>query len=368
MAADWLRRWSGAPGPLPEWLDVEQALIVHGNVANRFRNERQFDMALQLQRQGIELSRTQTADSATRQRAALLLGQTWVLRDRGDLEEALRTVREAQAALQSVGAEPLKFVGPRSSFAQMLNTEGELLGQVDGPSLGRPAEALAALTRAFTIADELAHADPVNAVIRGTLATNARLLGDCLGGVDDVRALETFDHALTHLAEVKNNPRHRREEASLLAHSTRPLRHLRRFGEAHRRLDVAMDRLAVTHQYPADEVEADSEVDQVLSARAETFAAEGRVDAAIESYQRLLQLVLAANPEPNDDIRDAAAMSRLFRALARLSADAGRGDGAAEYLTRARTLWQRWEERLPHNPYVRRQLEATEGWIVAPAR
>ncbi len=366
QSAAWLDRWASSPAPPPEWLDIEQALILYNNVGNRFRIARDYETALRLTTQGVELARSVGSANAERQRAALLIGMTRIHRDRGDLDEALRTIRDGQAVMEALGKEVLNNVGPRAVFVLMLNTEGEVLAQPAGPSLGRPADAIAPLTRGFEIMDDAAHEDASNAQFRSSLAAIGRLLADCVAPTDPARALAIHDHVLLHLAEVKDNPRSRRDEARALAASTRVLRQLGRGAEVRARLDGAFQRLAALKLYPAETIDLESEADHVLVAKAEAEAADGKVADAVATHEALLARVLAAKPEPDVDLSDAGALSRHFDVLARLHAAAGNAARAAEYQQRSLELWQRWRQRLPGNAFVDRQLAAAQaGRVVA---
>jgi serine/threonine-protein kinase len=368
QSSEWLDRWAASTAPLPAWLEIEQALIAYNNVANRFRIARDYDTALRLIQQGVTLARSVGTANADRQRASLHITLTRIHRDRGDLDEALRTIREGQAVMEASGPEVLTNVGPRTVFVLMLTTEGEVLGQPDGPSLGRPADAVAPLTRGFALVDELVHRDGSNAQARGSLAAIGRVLAACVAGTDPARALAIHDHVLAHLAEVKDNPRSRRDEARALADSSRMLRRLGRTGEVRDRLDAAFARLTALKLYPSDRIDPASEVDHALSARADAEADAQRTSTAIATYEELLAGVLAAEPEVDADLTDAAAVTRLYNALARLHSDAGDDTRAAEYRQRARAVWQGWERTLPGNAFVQRQLEATGAHRVMGTR
>ena len=76
------------------------------------------------------------------------------------------------------------------------------------------------------------------------------------------------------------------------------------------------------------------------------------------SYQELLDKIMASHPDPNNDIRHAAALSRIYEALAGLHLRNGQKDRAQTMSALRLELWRNWDHKLPNIPFVRRQLEA----------
>jgi hypothetical protein len=128
--------------------------------------------------------------------------------------------------------------------------------------------------------------------------------------------------------------------------------------EARHRLDGALERLSELQLYPADQVELGSEADDALRALADYEAGTGNVEQASEIGRKLLTQVLAAKPNPENDLADAADLSSLFASVAVLDRRAGRADFAAVLEARRLQLWQHWETPLRNNPFVLRQLAA----------
>ena len=212
----------------------------------------------------------------------------------------------------------------------------------------------ASSTRSFTRTQTNPHS-------RGHLSTSGRPLADLLRQSDDRQALDVYDHVLRHLAEVTNYPRFRRDEVRALAGSTYPLQRLGRSTEARQRLDAAFERLGQLKLYPADQIDLGSEADDALRALADFEAGSGNLTRALEIHQELLARILAAKPNPENSLADAADLSRLYSSMAAVQRRFGKADQASEFDTRRLALWQHWERKLPNNPFVLRQLTATRA-------
>jgi tetratricopeptide (TPR) repeat protein len=332
--------------------EAEQVVITLTNVANRFRIERLFDEALRLTRHGLEIARP-----INRGVGGLLIGTTWIHRDRGALDEALQAIRAAQKQFERPPGTTNQ--AQLLSFSMALTTEGEILGDDNGVSLGRVDEAVIVFQRALRIADEIAHQDPNDAQSRSRLADAGLAFADLLRHSNNREALAIYDHVLRHLAEIKNNSQFRRLEIRALARSANPLQRLGRSAEARQRLDTAFGRLSELKLYPSDAVDLGSEADEAVRALADLEGMSGNVARAREILLELLDQVLAAKPDQENSLEDAADLSRLFASLAVLDRRAGMPGLASELDTRRLRLWQHWERKLPNNSFVLRQLAAT---------
>jgi tetratricopeptide (TPR) repeat protein len=186
-----------------------------------------------------------------------------------------------------------------------------------------------------------------------------RELGDVLRDSDPVRALAVYDHTRRRVAEVKDNPKMRRDEVWLLAGSSYALRHLGRLAESRQKLDAAWTILRDVNDYPAERVILGEPVDAALRASADHYADTGQTALAIRTYEELLGKVQASNPQPETDLRHASGMSRIYRELGRLYSRAGHADRAAALNSRRLELWRHWDRKLPNNSFVLRQLGAS---------
>jgi tetratricopeptide (TPR) repeat protein len=334
-----------------EVAEADQVLLAYMNVANRYMVAGHLDEALRMSQRTIDLA---LANDKPIQAGAAQLVVALALRKRGELEQALRVVHEAEAVLRPTQNDTSNLRVTR--FALALIREGMILGDDTGPNLGQPDEAIVVLERAFHTVEELARQDESDVQPSGMMATAGLHLARLLRTSDPARTLSVCDAILHALANKQNNPRARREEISALAASTYALRHLGRTKEAKGRLDDAFERLRQANSYPVTEIELGSETDDALSALADQRAATGDVPGAIELYRELLDKGLVKRPALEPELEDAAELSRVYDALIGLQHRQGRNDLAAP-LEAARTqLWQGWRDRLPQNGYVLRQL------------
>jgi tetratricopeptide (TPR) repeat protein len=191
------------------------------------------------------------------------------------------------------------------------------------------------------------------------VGTAARQLGAVLGQQDPERGLIVYDRGLMRQREIKVSVMARRQEARLLAQSSYLLRQLHRNREAKDRIDAAFELLRVTKDYPAAHVELGGEADAAIRALADHEAAAGRPERALEIYRDLLDKVMAAKPNPESDLGQANGLSRIYLAMARLYGKVGNADEAAKLNGRRLELWRVWDQKLPHNQFVLRQLAAS---------
>ena len=352
ISAAWLQKFLLAK-PL-ERVEVEQALIVLTDVANRFRFEKDHDEALRWYALGLDVGRAAAIEE--NQMGALLNFRALLHRDRGDLDAALADSREAARTMTPRPGETNQ--GRTLSYALALARQGIILGDDEDVSFGRPAEALPLFRQAFELVDAEVHADPDDANSRSRLPTSGLRLARLLRDSDPAEALAVYDHLLAHLAEVATDSKFRRDEASALAGSTYALRRLGSVAEARARLDTALERLAQIGLYPKDSIEPASEPHLVLRALADHEGAIGNVERGVEIYRFLLDRILASGAEPDMDLPAAASLSRLYADLAALERRLGRTELAAQLDGRRLALWHGWADRLPGNAFVARQLAA----------
>lgn len=344
-----------AAGPLTA-SERHDAATLYSNIALAFMNLHRYDEAIRNARRSIALA---AGDAPSR--AILSVGQSVLasaLRYEGRLDEALDAIRQARATLERVDA--------ANPTAHMLNAygvllrEGQIIGETDGVSLGRPADAVAPLQQAVDLTEGGAERDAHDTVSRVRLGSAARELGNVLRDRDPRRALEIYDLAIRRLQEVKTGNEARRGEARTLAESSYALRALGRAREARQRVDRAAALLTGTRDLPATRVALDAAAATVLRAEGDAQAADGDLARAIATYTGLLSAVDAAKPHVDEDLRNAAALSRLEGALAGLYRRHGDEAAAGKIASRRRAMWAAWERKLPGNPYVARQLAAID--------
>jgi tetratricopeptide (TPR) repeat protein len=204
--------------------------------------------------------------------------------------------------------------------------------------------------------EEQASRDPRDQNARDRLAMCSRELAEVLVDRDPQQALTVFDLGIRRLREIRNNTRARRREAQALAESSYALRRLHRFSDARESIETAFAVLREIKDYPAEHVSPDSEVGVALRAQGDYESAVGDPRRAVEIYEQLLAAMLAANPDLSGDLEETNKLSTMYLDMAGVYRRANEPAKAAEIDGRRLALWRRWEERLPHNGFVERQL------------
>ena len=235
------------------------------------------------------------------------------------------------------------------------------LGEEDAVNLNRPAEAIEAFQKALDMTEEAAGKDLSDAASRSRLGTTARELGGVLRDRDPRRALAVYDLGIRRLAETRGRLEARRDRAVLLAKSSYPLRRLHRPSDAKARIDAAFAVLKETKDYPAERIRLGSHAYTAVCALADHAAETGEPRLALQMYQDLLDKVMATRPDPIGDLRDTPKLSRIYGALSVLYRRSGDSASAEAMNARRVELWRHWQQKLPQNAFVRRQLEATAG-------
>jgi tetratricopeptide (TPR) repeat protein len=344
---EWLEKFAAGKADKAE---MGAILNTYLNLADQNARGEHYDEALRLCRRATDL--TTVAD-----RLDYVPDFLWITADvhrrQGDLDQALKELDEAVRLSDPRGAPE---VWRTINYCLGLICRGDLLGEDNALSLGRPKEALESLEHAFRLADDLAHRDPYDQISRSRIANAGISVGGILRKSDPAHALAVYDHTFRHVAEIQNNSSFRRFEVSVLAGSSYALRKLGRPAEARRRLDAAFERLRQLKLYPAENFKLGSEVEDSLRALADYEAATGNLHRAVEVYQKLLDQVRPAKSSPETSLTDAVRLSTIYRGASAVQRRAGLSDRASILEARDRKLWQLWDRALPNNTFVRRHL------------
>ena len=336
-------------------LDQRKPLTrLFSNVAQPYMNMHRLDEAVRYARRAVELARSHSARQDLAGGLSLVAN---ALRQMGDLDGALQAITEARTIGEKTTFtnEAVRVLG----LYAILWRQGVILGDVDSISLDRPADAIEPLQAAFDLVERDASRDPNDSTSRARVGTAARQLGAVLGQQDPEQGLIVYDRGLMRQREIKVSVMARRQEARLLAQSSYLLRQLHRDREAKDRIDAAFELLRVTKDYPAAHVELGGEADAAIRALADHEADTGRQERALEIYRDLLDKVMAAKPNPDNDLGQANGLSRIYLSLARLYRNVGNTNEAAKLNARRLDLWRAWDQKLPHNQFVLRQLAAS---------
>jgi hypothetical protein len=92
-----------------------------------------------------------------------------------------------------------------------------------------------------------------------------------------------------------------------------------------------------------------------LRAQADDYAETGQTAKALEAYQQLLDKLMAWNPDPQSDLRDATCLSRTWTSLADLFRRTGRKDKALQLEAQRAELWKHWQDKLPNAHFLLKQ-------------
>jgi tetratricopeptide (TPR) repeat protein len=331
-----------------------RAAQLFGNIALLYKNLHLYADSVRYARRSIEMSSASPSAQDYRANALSLIADS--LRFSGDLDGALQTIRDARKDVEAQNStDSLAVMTQRYN---VLWREGVILGGDEQISLERSDEAVTSLQQAFDIIEEMAKGGPDDAFGRIRFASAGRELGNILRHRQPERALAVYNHALRRLREIKGNPRARRGEAELMACSSYVLRRLNRSSDARLQVDGALQILRETKDYPADRITLGDETETVLRAGADHLADTGEPQRAAEIYQELLDKVTASHPDPENDLRHATGLSRIYENLARLHRRNGNAELAQSISGSRVEIWQNWNRKLPQSTFVRKQFDA----------
>lgn len=320
------------------------------NIALANSNLHRLEDAIRYARRSVEVARRAKRNDYISGGLSVLSN---ALRFHGDLEEALKTVRDARALEESRPDDSAR----ENNLIVVMWREGRILGEDGEINLNRPEEAVKAFEAAYDRADRLARRDPADYGSRARFVAAARDLADILRHSDPLRALEVYDAGLRRAAEI-NNSESSRDRVRLLADSSYPLRTLHRTAEARQRIDQAFDGLRTLKAWPISSIRPGEEPIFAMRALGDYYADTGHPEDAIETYRQLFAKLTASKPAPDIDLRDANAISAVEARLSELEKKASHTEAAAELDRQRRTLWEHWKAALPDNSFVNRQLAA----------
>jgi serine/threonine protein kinase/tetratricopeptide (TPR) repeat protein len=336
--------------PSPE--EVDEVTLLYMNIATAYSNSYRFDEEIAFCQRALAIS--EGVPAAERRRAAAYGTLSVALLNRGDLENALTAARTSRTLL-----EPLAANGGRNELFNLSAAylrEGQVLGQVEGPSLKRSTEAAVAFNRALEIGESLADRDGSDSASRVRIGVVAIELIDLLRDDNPAKALAISDHALARSREVTQNTRTRVAQVEVLARSSYAARRLNREDDARLRVNQALNILQDLKEYPTDSIDPNGDVYTAVTALAAHYAATDQMSAAIETYRRLLAGVIASKPRPSQVLKDAILMSDVWTGLAGALRKANQVDEAASLDAQRAAIWAAWDQKLPNNPFIRSEI------------
>jgi predicted Ser/Thr protein kinase len=340
--------------------EVNAATYIYGDLAEHHIRLHRFQDAVRYARAGIEISQADSTIAGPRAETFGVLANA--LRDLGDFQGALEAIRQARSEWEKYRRYqtdlPNRYWSPyaRLALSVVRSQEGLLLAEDGGVDLNQPREAAVVFRQAFDAVEENARNEPKDYLSRGHLAEDGLYLGNVLRHTSPKQALEVYDHSLMRIREVPSTIQERRQEASLLAASSYAARSLHRAGDARARIDAAIRLLRNTKDYSEEIIRPGSEADNTARALADHYAETGLPKKAIEACRDLRGRIMKSHPDPENDLLNAAQISKLDCALATLLRHAGQAKEAESLDLNRLEMWRHWDRKLPNNPFVQRQI------------
>jgi tetratricopeptide (TPR) repeat protein len=324
------------------------------NIALTYVNMHLYDDGARYGRRAAEIGQSiPSAQSLACQGLSVLAN---ALRYQGDLEGALKTIREARRLSEKITY--------RNETTRLFNLygpvlrEARILGEEGAVNLGLPAEAISVYQKGLDMTEQIASKDSNDSASRARVGTIALDLGNILRDRDPRRALAVYDLGIRRLSETPRNVKARRDQAVLLAASSYSLRSLHHPADAKRRVDAAFAILKDTGDYPSDRIRLDGYAYPAVCALADYEAETGDPRLALQMYLQLLDRVMATKPDPFSDLRDAPKLSRFYDVVSVLYRRSGDLASAKAMSARRGEIWRIWQQKLPQNSFVRREVEA----------
>jgi len=345
----WLRQYLNS-GPVDE-TEKEQVVIAGMNVANWLFREDDYDAGLGLLRLTIDTGR---ATNQMSQVGAAHVVLARALRAAGDLDGALAASREA-VRLTDPGSETTAS-GRVRTYRLALATQADILGQTDRISFGRTDEAIALYEQSLAVARQLVKADNNDVEARLALAADGLRLAAALQSSDPSRSLALCDEISSSLKKAPDSIRARRSEIQASSIAATVLTRLGRYPDARKRIDDAIELMASAKIYPAPAIEPQSEAAGALRARAEFEGAAGDPNRGIELYNELIAKLNAFPNKPETRLGDAQELADIYAAIARLYRRTENSAAARQATERSLSIWRQWDQKLPGNAFVQRQL------------
>ncbi len=305
------------------------------NVGQGYSNARRYAEAARYIRRGVDLARTFPAQGYVV--AQGLSGLANVLRQSGELDEALRAITEAQHMAERTSF-PNENVRALALYATYWR-QGLIFGEDGAISLNRRSDAIDSFQKAYDLMELYASKDPADETFRDRVGTAGWKLADVVRYAEPARALKIYDHSLARVREIHHGESGRLLEARLLAHSSLvapPQMAAERLAEAFKILDS----IGAPHTL-------ESEWDDAMRDLAVLQANAHHPDLAVKTLNDLYTEVLKSPLSPETDLRQAASMNRLYSALAIESRSAGNTEEAAKFEELSRKLSQSWKRSLP---------------------
>ncbi|HLJ50836.1 MAG TPA: serine/threonine-protein kinase [Bryobacteraceae bacterium] len=271
----------------------------------------------------------------------------------GDLETSLALLREGE----DLRRPDANNTGDQRWMEIMYQNIGNVLGNPDGPSLERHAEALAAYRKQFAIADQLFKTDPSNSTARIDLLRANLKLAQFLAESDPREAINHISNGKALLSDLPEGLEKTFLAAALEDALEPPLRQLGRLREA----QAALQRSLMFVQRMEGNTAYNASPQQAEGVLANDFGdlqmSSGQFQAALSSYELALHSAESAFKRTEGEFQANYDLSYCYERMATYCRARGDRRKAAEWERRRQELWHAWNARFIPNPYSRNQEE-----------
>lgn len=270
----------------------------------------------------------------------------------GSLEESLRAFSESIGLIEGILTDQPENYKARLNLANTLSRKARLLGDPDGPSLGRTDEAVEDFERSMRIGREVMASDPKETIARYNQAVSGLYLGNTLRDREPVGALAAYEEVIGLMRSAKD-PTRNMPLIGALAGSTFALRRFHRVNEARQRLLEARQ-LAERYRHPLSP--AGLECDELISwVEADWALASGHPLEAAAIHRAFLAEADSTKPsflDPSNELSGAFTLTRHFHLLAEALAAGGQQLEAAQAEAKRREIVDLWKKKRPGDTLV----------------
>ncbi|MBL8230853.1 MAG: serine/threonine protein kinase [Bryobacterales bacterium] len=332
---------------------VAYTSLAHALLDNSELSEAEQTMVLAV-KNARRLAESNGAPRAWVELAVSLRVQADVFRYAGELEKGLASLDEAIRLLAVRQHEVPEAI---QELAHAHYAKGLMLGDTSGPSLGRYEDALEPLSRSKAFSRDRFLKDSSDLVARLDFAQSSLKMGRILQRTKPAEAISVYDAGLDAIARMPaTSARRTTYLVRLLCESTEPLRKLRRHAEAAQRLAKAVSLLRDSKRYPIRGITPGGPGEALLRVQAEGEVQAGRLPRAIALYEESLGMMNSESVRKDQDLGDAVGYTAIQQRLRDLHHQAGNASQAGRLQADMLALWRRWNQRLPGNPLVGREL------------
>jgi len=216
------------------------------------------------------------------------------LAERGDLPGTMESYRQSLAIREALGRNYPSNSRYRRELMVVYNWMGNFSGGSANINLGDKTAALGYYRQGLIIAEDLAAADPKNALARLDLASSYGKMGDALSEADPARSAEFYRKALSVIRDLSESApgefRYRRWYVRLLRGSAAPLLKLGDHQGARRQMRQSLETLQPLSDKHPTNAEVRAELHATYRGLGEVMLTTGEFTASADNYRRALEI------------------------------------------------------------------------------